>query len=139
MKRLCTYNLNPGIKVLAWIILLLTVNLECTTDKGLPPGDPDNGGLALPVGFEATVVVDSLSGRARHLAVRDNGDIYVKLLVSMPEGGCAALRDTNNDGKADVIKYFGKYPVAGWEGLSTGIHIYQNYIYFSSELNVYRM
>jgi hypothetical protein len=37
-----------------------------------------NGGLILPDGFEAVVVVDSLPGRARHLAVNENGDIYVK-------------------------------------------------------------
>ena len=37
-----------------------------------------NGGLFLPDGFEAVVVVDSLPGRARHLAVNENGDIYVK-------------------------------------------------------------
>ena len=47
---------------------------------GLPPSDPDNGGITLPGGFEAVVVTDSI-GPARHLAVNDNGDIYVKLRV----------------------------------------------------------
>ena len=41
----------------------------------LPKSDPDNGGLFLPDGFEAVVVVDSLKGRARHMAVNANGDI----------------------------------------------------------------
>jgi len=45
-------------------------------NPGLPPGDQDNGGLFLPDGFESVVVVDSV-GRGRHLAVRDNGDIYM--------------------------------------------------------------
>jgi hypothetical protein len=39
---------------------------------------PRRGGLVLPGHFEALVVVDSLPGRARHLAVRDNGDILRK-------------------------------------------------------------
>src|SRR5680860_652015 len=50
-----------------------------------PPGDPGNGGLFLPDGFEAVVVADSV-GRARHLAVSSNGDIYVKLRVPDPKG-----------------------------------------------------
>ena len=74
--------------------------------KPLPKGDADNGKLALPDGFEAVVVVDSM-GRARHLAVNENGDIYMKLRGVVPGGGSVALRDTTGDGKADIIKYFG--------------------------------
>ena len=36
--------------------------------------EPDN--FVLPPGFHASVVAEGL-GAARHLAVRDNGDIYV--------------------------------------------------------------
>ncbi|MEJ7682382.1 MAG: hypothetical protein WKG06_31930 [Segetibacter sp.] len=50
----------------------------------LPPGDPGNGGLYLPTGFEAVVVADSI-GPARHIAVNDNGDIYVKLRFTKNE------------------------------------------------------
>ena len=76
----------------------------------LPKGDPDNGGLFLPGGFEAVVVVDSI-GRGRHLAVNKNGDIYVKLRVpTSDKKGSVALRDTDNDGKADKVEYFGDYP-----------------------------
>ena len=39
----------------------------------------DNGGLVLPPGFKATVIADDL-GKARGIAIRDNGDIYVSLL-----------------------------------------------------------
>ena len=56
----------------------MTVTLTQCRRHGLPHGDPDNGGLFLPGNFEAVVVVDSIGG-ARHLAVNDNGDIYVKL------------------------------------------------------------
>ena len=69
----------------------------------LPKGDPGNGGLFLPGDFEAVVVADSI-GPARHIAVNDNGDIYVKLSHSKKgEGGNVALRDVDNDGKADSI------------------------------------
>ena len=41
-----------------------------------PACDPDNGGLKLPQGFCAAVVADN-SGRARHLVVAPNGDVFV--------------------------------------------------------------
>ena len=40
--------------------------------------DENNGGLFLPKGFQSLVVHDGV-GQSRHLAVNDNGDIYVKL------------------------------------------------------------
>lgn len=101
----------------------------------LPPGDPDNGGLFLPGNFEAVVVVDSI-GLARHLAVNDNGDIYVKLKNSDPEGENVALRDTDGDGKADIIERFGVYENKHRYG--TGMRIYQGYLYFSTAGEVYR-
>ncbi len=104
-------------------------------NTGLPRGDRDNGGLELPGNFEAVVVVDSL-GPARHLAVNDNGDIYVKLRASYPEGGNVALRDENNDGKADIIKRFGVY--TDTMGYGTAMRIHNGYLYFSSTGEVYR-
>jgi glucose/arabinose dehydrogenase/mono/diheme cytochrome c family protein len=110
----------------------------CTPQEkvaSLPPGDPDNGKLAVPDGFEVTVVADSV-GRARHLAINDNGDIYVKLRGVTPEGGNAVLRDTTGDGKADIIKYFGTYKDPGNYG--TAMRIYNGYIYFTTTGTVYR-
>jgi glucose/arabinose dehydrogenase len=101
----------------------------------LPNGDADNGKLTLPDGFEALVVVDSV-GRARHLAVNDNGDIYIKLRGVTPQGGSVALRDTTADGKADIIKYFGTYKDP--KSYGTAMRIYNNYIYFSTTGTVYR-
>lgn len=101
---------------------------------GLPPSDPDNGGIALPGGFEAVVVTDSI-GPARHLAVNDNGDIYVKLRFSA-KGGNVALRDTDNDGKADIIQHFGNYKDVG--SLANGMRIHKGYLYYSSSLAIYR-
>lgn len=104
---------------------------------GLPKADKNNGGLILPGGFRALVVVDSLKGQARHIAVNTNGDIYVKARNHERNGGYGniALRDTNNDGKADIIQPFGKY-----EGYTygTAMRIHNGYLYFSSELMVYR-
>jgi glucose/arabinose dehydrogenase len=103
--------------------------------NGLPSGDPDNGGLMLPQNFEAVVVADSVGG-ARHLAVNDNGDIYVKLRSSYSDGGNVALRDEDNDGKADIIKKFSIYSDPGSYG--TAMRIHNGYLYFSSTGTVYR-
>lgn len=104
--------------------------------SGLPPGDPDNGGLRLPEGFEAVVVVDSV-GRGRHLAVRDNGDVYMKLRTPDSLGrGSVALRDRDNDGKADVVRYFGDYADTGNYGNAMRIH--RGYLYFATAGEVYR-
>lgn len=119
------------------IFLFLTILfLQCKAKKELPPGDPGNGGLFLPGDFEALVVADS-TGPARHIAINDNGDIYVKLRFSKPgAGGNVALRDSTGDGKADIIQRFGDYDNKG--SLSNGIRIHNGYLYFSSELVLYR-
>jgi len=98
----------------------------------------DNDGLFLPDGFQALVVVDSLNGQARHIAVNSNGDIYVKARNHRLNGGYGniALRDTNGDGKADIIAPFGKYDGHTY---GTAMRIHDGYVYFSSELMVYRM
>ena len=107
-----------------------------STKSDLPPSDPDNGGLLLPGGFEALVVADSI-GRARHIAVNGNGDIYVKLRSSAEgEPGNVALRDTSGDGKADVIERFGIYKNGG--NLAVGMRIHNGYLYYSSTGVVYR-
>lgn len=101
----------------------------------LPPADPENGGLWLPDGFEAVVVADSI-GPARHIWVAENGDIYVKLRQSFDDGTMVALRDTDGDGKADIIEKFGIVPSRG--NYHTGVKIHNGYLYFSTNLHVYR-
>lgn len=133
------FRSSSGFRIVGWGILGIVACLllkGCTSGSDLPAGDPDNGGLFLPEGFEAVVVVDSL-GLARHLAVNDNGDIYVKLRNAAPNGGNAALRDTDGDGKADTIAFWGDYEVEGGYG-PTGMQIYQDYLYFSTAGAVYR-
>src|SRR5512147_2581939 len=87
-------------------------------------------GLRLPKGFHATVFADDL-GKARHLAVNDNGDVYVALREKAGGGGIVALRDINGDGVADATERFGDV-----EG--TGIHSQQGRLYFAALTQVLR-
>ncbi len=119
-----------------FLSFLFIISFTQCKRHGLPPGDADNGGLFLPQGFEAVVVVDSLNGAARHIAVNTNGDVYVKLRFPNAEGGNAALRDEDNDGKADIIKYFDEYQDKSSYG--TGMRIHNGYLYFSSVTRVFR-
>ncbi len=119
------------------IVVLLLFLTNCQSKKSfvIPKPDEDDGGLYLPEGFGALVVADSV-GPTRHLAVNDNGDIYAKLRITTGDQGNVALRDTNDDGKADIIKRFGDYQNDG--SFATEMRIHNGYLYFSSELVVYR-
>lgn len=92
--------------------------------------DANNVGLVLPQGFKALQVADGI-GRARHIAVNTQGDIYVKLSRAKDGKGILVLKDTNGDGKADNITGFGTYG-------GTGITIKDNYLYASSDSEVFR-
>jgi glucose/arabinose dehydrogenase len=94
-------------------------------------------GISLPRGFAATVFADDL-GAARHLAVRENGDVFVTTRNTVqlidPDsstGGLIALRDTDGDGDADEIARFGRGDT------STGMAIRGDYLYYSSARTVY--
>ncbi|MCZ6560978.1 MAG: sorbosone dehydrogenase, partial [Gammaproteobacteria bacterium] len=56
--------------------------------------------LELPRGFTATVFANDI-GPARHLVVRENGDVYVTLRRAADGKGVVGLRDTDGDGVAD--------------------------------------
>jgi glucose/arabinose dehydrogenase len=117
------------------LFLIITCFTKCGRHKGLPDGDADNGGLVLPGNFEAVVVADS-TGSARHIAVNDNGDIYVKLRSPRPKG-ILALRDEDNDGKAETREVFGNYKDTGDYG--TAMRLHKGYMYFSTAGEVYRI
>ena len=125
-------------QLITFVTLLALIGFtQPESRNGLLLQTDDNGGLFLPDGFEATVVVDSLPGRARHLAINDNGDIYVKARFARETGeSVIALRDTNGDGRADVIKRFGG--IGNERAYGTAMRIYNGYLYFSSEMNVFR-
>ena len=120
------------------LLFIIFLSIFCTqcSQQGLPKGDPNNDGLFLPGDFEALVVIDSIKGRARHLTVNTNGDIYVKLRFPDSLGGNAALRDIDGDGKADIVKTFNDY--LDRSSLGTEMKIYNGYLYFSSVTRIYR-
>lgn len=134
---------RPICRILFLIIILLVCtfcanqqNESIPTPVNLLKGDIGNGGLYLPNGFEALVVVDSI-GRARHLTVDEKGDIYVKLRIPDADGnGIVAIRDTTQDGRANVINYLGGYSDKGNYG--TAMRRYKDYLYFSTAGEVYR-
>src|SRR5579871_5406188 len=80
--------------------------------------EPDN--LVLQPGFHASVIAEGL-GAARHLAIRDNGDIYVSTRTVREDAplGIVALR-LDRDHKVIASEHFST--VAG----GTGIRIYKN-------------
>lgn len=118
-----------------FIVLLISFSCENKQDK-LPAGDLDNGGLIIPGGFEALVVIDSV-GPTRHITVNDNGDIYAKLRFSRDKkGGTIGMRDLNGDGKADSVVRFGDYESVG--GSAVGVTIHNGYLYTSTVTQVLR-
>ncbi|MEX2565471.1 MAG: PQQ-dependent sugar dehydrogenase [Cyclobacteriaceae bacterium] len=92
--------------------------------------DEDQGGLNLASGMQAYVVAEDL-GRGRHLAVNENGDIYMNLREANDQGGIVALRDTDGDGRADETQYFGDFG-------GTGMEFYKGYLYASNDSAVFR-
>ncbi len=93
---------------------------------------PSPDTVAFAEGFRGTVFADSL-GPARHIAARANGDLYVNTWRSpydstrkIPPGGfIVALRDTNQDGRADRIQRFGSERGNG----GTGIAFFKDQLY----------
>jgi glucose/arabinose dehydrogenase len=111
-------------------VVLPIVVLISGLGLALAAAEPD--GLTLPAGFHATVVAEGL-GPIRHLAVRDNGDIYVSTPKDQQNsgGGIIALHlDASH--KADQVQHFGSV-----EG-GTGIRFYDSALYATSASAVYR-
>ena len=116
---------------------LFTALLLATAARAaLPTPDADDGAISLPPGFRAVVFADNLvvgrrfgksTDNLRFLAVAPNGDVYAKTA----QGGIFALRDSDGDGRADVIKEFGA-------GGGTGIALRGGWLYSSTNEAVYR-
>ena len=119
---------------LGLMAILLFSGWRCQSRTNAVQPDPDNGGLVLPGGFRALVVHPGV-GRARHLAVNENGDIYIKLRVPNPKG-IVGLRDLNGDGRADSVAVFGDYEDTGNYG--TAMRIHKGYLYFTTAGELYR-
>ena len=89
-----------------------------------------NGGITLPAGFSASVFADDL-GKARHIVVNSNGDVYTKVEDLKDGHGIFRLRDTNKDGIAEDISGFGNYK-------GTGIALKNGYLYATTNEKIYR-
>jgi glucose/arabinose dehydrogenase len=101
-------------------------------------------GITVQPGFKATVLADNI-GSARHAVVAPNGDVYINTWRSpydtsrkAPSGGyIMALRDTNRDGRADVMQRFGTTPQSGSRG-GTGIALRDNALYAEADSSILR-
>jgi glucose/arabinose dehydrogenase len=122
--------LLPG--AVAWPLALAGTAVAQTDQLGLSEATPvdEDAGIRVPEGFDAEIFAEGV-GRARHVAVRDNGDVYVALEEPVEGSGVAALRDEDGDGAADQTAYFGEH--AG-----TGLAIHEGFLYASSDDAIYR-
>jgi glucose/arabinose dehydrogenase len=124
------------------LITKLSFIIACSASIQFTSGSPLKGpkakfidtssaaNLQLPKGFNAIVAFDGLAG-ARHMAANKQGGLYVKLSKLKDGKGIIYLKDTNGDGKLEQQSAFGDYP-------GTGISIKNNYLYASSNDDVYR-
>ena len=92
--------------------------------------DLPNAGLTLPSGFQATEVANDL-GKARHITVTKEGNMYVKLASGKQDNAIIYLSNPAANGKFGSQKGFGTYR-------GTGITIKNGYLYASSDDNIYR-
>lgn len=111
--------------------------IACSANAGEDPLPP----ISVPDGFTATVFHPGL-GATRHMAVRENGDVYAvqrfrveRRMIGQKAswGTLVALRDEDGDSVADVVENFGPTDV------TTAIRIHDGHLYFSSDQVVWRM
>ncbi len=111
-------------------LLFGALPIAAACGPSLPPCAPDNAGLTLADGFCALIVADSV-GRARHITVAPNGDVFVALGASRArgdgatEGGVLVLRDTDGDGVADETNRFGS-------GSGDDVEFRGDFLYYST-------
>lgn len=86
--------------------------------------------IKLPAGFKVQIYAEGL-GTARHIAVTPQGVTYIKLGKLSEGTGIVMLQDDNKDGVAEKKTTFG--PFTG-----TGIAVKGNYLYASSDSEVFR-
>ncbi len=111
-----------------FITFLWSINLFANDHKHPAPAKSASVNIKLPSGFKSTVIADNL-GKARHLVVNSNGDVYVKL-------------DRLKNGKGIIVIKPGQPLTAPLNGFGnfpgTGITIKNGYLYASSNTAVYR-
>jgi glucose/arabinose dehydrogenase len=91
---------------------------------------PDDDALKLPANFSVEIFAEDV-GTARHIAFTPKGNAYVKLGKLNNGNGIVMLQDLDGDGKAEKRASFGDYT-------GTGMVVKGNYLYASSDADVYR-
>ena len=109
---------------------------EVSSAYSVDPASPvDTGlGIRVPPGFRATIFAD-LGWYARHMAVREDGTVYLAMTVRMGRGatmGIFALQDSDGDRVADIIEHFAT-DISGTE-----LHFHDGDLYFGAKTEVYR-
>jgi glucose/arabinose dehydrogenase len=133
-------NKNANIALALLSMLLVTAT---GTANAADTAVCDHAGLTLPNGFCATVFADNL-GHARHLAVAEDGLVYVNTWDSdyftgaVHSGGfLIALKDSKGAGIADSVRRFGPTHESGAHG-GTGIALFDGYLYAESDDRIVR-
>lgn len=121
------------------LLTAAAIVLGCGSDSSSPRADSSaatTGGsctsrdasLTVPAGFCATIFADKI-GAARHVVVAANGDVFVTIQGGGP---VMALRDADNDGRADSVVRIG----SGSGG--TGIGLYNGFVYVDQGSQIVR-
>lgn len=127
----------------------IVFGFACAGGDEAPPGDTadlstptreacaaDNGGITLPDGFCAILVHEGI-GRARHLEVASNGDVFVAVPNgrnadrSVSRGGVTVLRDSDGNGSGDLQGSWG-------DNGGNGILLHGGAVYFATDDAVLR-
>src|SRR5215467_4032768 len=120
------------------VVAAAALSLACGRDSAAPGADTGgtlrgncanrDASLTLPSGFCAVVFADKI-GAARHVVVAPNGDVFVTIQGGGP---VMALRDVNNDGRADSVVRIG----SGSGG--TGIGLVGGFLYVDQGSQIVR-
>jgi len=130
------------------VALALLIPVVPACGQGRPPVsaqqpqcDAGNGAITLAPGFCAAVFADEI-GVARHVVVGADGTVYVALEAGSrtsagtsrrrEAGGIVVLRDTDRDGRADLVR---RIPTGG----GTGIALSGDWLYYSTMTTVERV
>ncbi|HUO92444.1 MAG TPA: PQQ-dependent sugar dehydrogenase [Rhizomicrobium sp.] len=128
----------------AGLLAGLAVGLMSGTSHAATACKGDNGGLTLSPGFCATIFADNL-GHVRHMVAAPDGTLYANTWSGRyfrnspppPGGFLLALKDTKNEGHADIIKRFGVTVEEGGTG-GSGIALYDGALYAEENSRILR-
>lgn len=109
---------------LATCCALAAMTAGATAQELVRDADAD---IRVPQGFDAVIFADDI-GRARHLTVRDNGDV----IVALRDGHLVGLRDVDGDGRAERRE---ERDVA----VHTSVAVKGDYLYFADTRTVSRI